>query len=247
MKILTFALLLAIPVSVVGQQVSSEEQLRAVFAYTQAYRKHLPSLECDEAMLSQEVKNGKVKREVKINATLRELRDHNEPGGFRDEYTFKSVNGKAAKPNLDTGTLPYFVYQAFANGLAIGEHPLPACYSYRFATPDNGRTLQLNIDSKPDPRDPSCGRAPDDYHKVMLIDTASGAVRRIERRLSPEFADKNLEIPDITIDYAPQKLGEETFWLPTRFQATDLRQQGRMIATYSNCHRFTVDSKIVIP
>jgi hypothetical protein len=246
MKILASAFLLAIPLHIVGQQTSNEEQLRRVIAYTQAYRKHLPSLECDEMMLSQKVKNGKVKREVKIRATLRELRDENEPGGFSDNYTFKSVDGKPAKPNFDTGTLPYFVYKAFANGLAVAESP-PTCLNYSFATLDSGRTLQFNIDSKPDVGDPSCQKMPDDYHKIMLIDTSSGAVRHVERRMSPQFADNNLEIPYISIDYAPQRLGEETFWLPVRFEAIDLDQQGRMIATYSNCHRYAVVSKIVIP
>lgn len=247
MKILASAFLLAIALLVVGQQTSNEEQLRRVIAYIEAYRKHLPSLECDETMLSQRVKNGKVKRQVKIKATLRELRDDNEPGGFRDEYTFKSVDGKPAKPNFNTGTLPYFVYKAFANGLGIAESPLPTCFSYRFATLDHGRTLQFNIDSKPGVPDPSCKKFPDDYHKVMLIDTASGAVRRVERRMSPQFADNNLEIPYITIDYAPQRLGDETFWLPIRFEAIDVDQQGGMVATYSNCHRYAVFSKIVTP
>jgi hypothetical protein len=247
MKILTFAVVLAIPLPVVGQQTSGEEQLRRIIAYTQAYRKRLPSLECDETMLSQRVKNGKVKRQVKIEATLRELRDEKEPGGFRDDYTFKSVDGKPAKPTFSTGRLPYFVYRAFANGLAIGDGSLPSCFRYRFATQDDGRTLQFNIDSKPGVPDPACTKMPDDYHKMMLIDTASGAVRRVERRISPLFADHNLEVPYITIDYAPQRLGEETFWLPIRFEAVDLHQQGGMIATYSNCHRYTVVSKIVVP
>lgn len=245
MKILTSVFLLAIPLLGLGQQTSSEEQLRRVIAYAQAYRDHLPSLECDETMLSQRVKNGKVKREVRIEATLRELRDGNEAGGFRDEYTFKSVNGRPGQPNL--ATLPYFVYRAFANGLAVGESPRPTCFDYRFGTLDDGRTLEFNIDSKPGVRDAACEKIPDDYHKRMLIDTASGAIRRVERRISPLFADYNLEIPDITIDYAPQRLGEETFWLPIRFEANDLHQQGRMIANYSNCHRYAVDSKIVVP
>jgi hypothetical protein len=252
MRLLISAFLLAMPLLAIGQQAvapqeSSEERVRQVIAYAQAYRKRLPSLECDETMLSQKVKNGKVKREVRIEATVRELRDQNEPGGFRDDYTFKSVNGKPPIQNFDTSSLPYFVYKAFANGLSVGESPRPACFDYRFSTQDDGRTLQFNIDSKPGLGDPSCRSLPDDYHKKMLIDTASGAVRGVERRMSPEFADANLEIPYITIDYAPQRLGQETFWLPTRFEAVDLHQQGKMIATYSNCHRYTVDSKIVVP
>jgi len=39
---------------------------RRVIGSAQAYREHLPSLECDGTMLSQTVKSGKVKREVKI-------------------------------------------------------------------------------------------------------------------------------------------------------------------------------------
>ena len=241
MKILTSAFLLAIPLLVTTQQTFDEEQIRRVIAYVQAYREHLPSLECDETMLSQRVKNGKVNWEVKIKATLRELRDENEPGEFRDEYTFKSVDGKPAKPHFRT---PYFVYNVFANSLGIGESPRPNCFNYRFATQDDGRTLQFNIDSKPGVRDPSCKKIPDDYHKMMLIDAASGAVRRVERRISPEFADNNLEIPNVIIDYAPQRLGDETFWLPIRFEASDLHQEGRMIATYSNFRRYIGDAKI---
>jgi hypothetical protein len=231
-----------------AQQTTNDEEVRQIFAYAQAYRDHLPSLECDEAMLSQTVKNGKVKREVKIKATLRELRDASEPGGFRDDYTPETMDGRRIKAKqLNFGALPYFVYKAFANGLSVGESPRPACFNYRVAKLDDGRTLQFNIDSRPGVPDASCNKLPDDYHKMMLIDTASGSIRHVERRISPLYADANLEIPYITIDYAPQKLGEETFWLPTRFEAIDLHQQGRMVATYSNCHRYTVVSKIVLP
>ncbi len=242
MKILATAILLAFPLLLTAQQTSNEEQIRRVIAYAEAYREHLPSLECDETMLSQDVKNGKVKWEVKIKATLRELRDEKEPGGFRDEYTFKTVDGKPAKPNFRT---PYFVYNVFANSLGIGESPRPACFDYRFATLDDGRTLQFDIDSKPGVRDPACKKIPPDYHKMMLIDTASGAVRHVERSLSPQFADNTLEIPSVTIDYAPQRLGEQTFWLPVRFEASDPHKEGRMIATYSNFRRYIGVAKIL--
>jgi hypothetical protein len=242
MRILTSVILLAVPLLVSAQQTSNEEQIQRVIAYVQAYREKLPSLECDEAMVSQRVKGGKVKWEVKIKAILRELRDENEPGGFRDEYTFKSVDGKPAKPHFRT---PYFVYNVFANSLGIGERPVPACLTYRFTTLDDGRTLQFNIDSKPDIRDPSCKKIPDDYHKMLLIDAASGAVRRIERRISPQFADRNLEIPYVAIDYLPQRLDEETFWLPVRFEASDPTIDGRMIATYSNFHRDIGQARIL--
>jgi hypothetical protein len=228
-----------------SQPTATDQQLSRVIAYAQAYRQHLPSLECDEAILSQKVKSGKVKQQVKVKATLREFRDPDAPGGFRDEYTSKSGHAKSVK--LDLTGLPYFVYNVFANSLGVGDSPLPACFNYHFTKLDDGKTVQFNIDSKPGIPDPFCKKIPDDYHKTMLIDTASGAVRHVDRHISPDFADKNLEIPNVTIDYAPQKLGDEIFWLPTRFEAIDLHQEGRMVATYSNCHRYTVASKVVIP
>jgi len=242
MKIFASAILLAIPLLGSAQQKNSEEQIRQIIAYVQAYRAHLPSLECNETMLSQSVKNGKVKWTVKIDATLRELRDENEPGGFKDYYTFKSIDGKPPKPNFSA---PYFVYNVFANSLGIGDSPRFTCFDYSFATLDDGRTLQFNIDAKPGVRDRSCKKIPDDYHKMMLIDAASGAVRHVERRISPQFANSHLEIPYVVIDYAPQKLGEDTFWLPVRFEASDLTIEGRMIATYSNFHRYIGVGKIL--
>jgi hypothetical protein len=240
MRTLFAAILFALPLT--AQQPATDEQIQQVIAYVRTFRQNVPSLECDESMLSQHVQGGKVKWEVKIKATLRELRDEKERGGFKDEYTFKTVNGRKAKPHFRT---PYFVYNVFANSLGIGDRPLPACFTYRATALDDGRTLQFNIDSKPEARDPSCNKIPDDYHKLLLIDTASGAVRHVERQISPDYAESNLEIPYVAIDFAPQKLDEETFWLPVRFEARDLTQEGRMIATYSNFHRYIGEAKIL--
>ena len=73
----------------------------------------------------------------------------------------------------------------------------------------------------------------------------SGAVRRVERQISPVYAERNLEIPYVAIDFAPQKLEDQTFWLPVRFEADDLQLEGRMIATYSNFHRYIGETKIL--
>jgi hypothetical protein len=227
---------------VAAAQPSIDQQVQRIIAYANDYRNKVPSLECDETILSQKVVSGKVKQTVKIETTLRELRDETQPGGFTDSYTYKLVNGKPAKPNFKR---PYFVYNVFSNSLNIGEKPLPACFDYRFSTIDDGRTQQFTIDSKSVVIDPACSKIPNDYHKIMLIDTASGAVRHVERTMSPQYAQMALEIPWIVIDYAPQKLGDQTFWLPIRFEARDQLNQGRMIATYSNFHRYQATARIL--
>jgi hypothetical protein len=242
MKYVAFGVLILASVLSGAQQSSDDPRLAQIIAYARSYREHLPSLECDETMLSQSVKKGKVKEQVKIAATLRELRDESEAGGFRDEYTFKTVNGKAARLHFKK---PYFVYNVFANSLGIGDSAQPRCFDYRFTQLDDGKTLQFNMDLKSSIPFGLCSKIPDDYRKMMLIDVASGAVRRVERSISPAYAAKTLEIPYVAIDYAPQQLGEETFWLPVRFEASDPVQEGRMIATYSNFHRYNGVAKIV--
>jgi hypothetical protein len=139
-------------------QPSVEERVQRVIDYAQAYRANLPSLECDEAMLSQRVRDGKVRQEVRIKATLREIRDESERGGFRDEYTYNMVNGRQrrGKAALAPVKTPYFVHNVFANSLSIGARPLPACYDYRFDTLDSGRTVQFTVDVKPAARDAAC-------------------------------------------------------------------------------------------
>jgi hypothetical protein len=242
MKILISVVLVALPLVVLAQQRSGDENIQRIIDYARNYREHLPSLECDEAMLSQHVKGGKVKQEVRIKATLRELRDEGEPGGFKDDYTFKTVDGRPAKAHFKK---PYFVYNVFANSLGIGERAQPRCFDYGFAELEDGKTLRFTMDLKASFPFAVCDKIPDGYHKVMLIDQASGAVRRVERSISPAYALRSLEIPYVAIDYAPQQLGDETFWLPVRFEASDPNQEGRMIATYSNFHRYKGVAKIL--
>ena len=61
----------------------------------------------------------------------------------------------------------------------------------------------------------------------------------------PEVAATSSEAYFGGIDYAPQKLGEQTFWLATRFYTHDAKNTGRMLATYSNGHRYIGELKIL--
>ena len=47
------------------------------------------------------------------------------------------------------------------------------------------------------------------------------------------------------IDYAPQKLGDQVFWLPSHFYAHDPQNTARIIVSYSNYHRYTGELKIL--
>jgi len=83
------------------------------------------------------------------------------------------------------------------------------------------------------------------FHRIVIADPETGRILHTERTIEPEVAARNTEVYFGGIDYAPQKLGEQTFWLPSRFYAQDAKNMGRMFATYSNCHRYTGELKIL--
>lgn len=241
MKVLALLLAALVVAPAAAQRPATEQELARVFAYAREFREKLPSLECDELILSQRVKKGKVKWEVRIEATLQELRDESGPDEFKDRRIFNSVDGKPPKKRFK---LPYFVHSAFSNGLGMTGEPKPACLDYRIRSLDDN-TIELKVDSRPGVSDPSCADEPEEFHKTLWIDSASGAVKHVERDLSQRWANRHRDVPHALIDFAPQKLGGQMLWLPVRVEASDPEKEGRVIATYSNFHRFVGEGKIL--
>ncbi len=79
----------------------------------------------------------------------------------------------------------------------------------------------------------------------MVVDAATGRILHLTRSMSPRDARDRHEIVFASVEYAPQKLGDETFWLPVRFESHDEKNEGRMTATYSNFHRYASTAKVV--
>jgi hypothetical protein len=78
----------------------------------------------------------------------------------------------------------------------------------------------------------------------VLIDEASGVVKREERTMAQSYSDTHHRVPEVAVDFAPQKLGEETVWLPVRVECSDPGKNGRMVVSYSNFHRYAVETRI---
>ncbi len=116
-------------------------------AYAEDYRDHLPSLSCEETIVSQWVRDGKVKQEVRAEATLRELRDDSNRGEFSDHYEFKTVNGRRAKLPFKA---PLFVYSAFSKAIGFsGGSEQEICYDYRLDEQDAGPPCGWNLPQNP--------------------------------------------------------------------------------------------------
>jgi hypothetical protein len=240
-----FALAVVIFPAVAGcQQLPSlDVLLDRLDAYAKQYQATLPSLFCEEQITSQALnKKGKVTWEVKIQSTLREVRTEDPYDPFREEREFKSVGGRHSKRPFQT---PYFVEGGFAGLVGFKSWEQRECFDYALASGDNGQTVRLDMTLKTTFTSPSCARLPAGLHRTVVADPETGRILHTERTIAPEAAVSAASVYFGGIDYAPQNLGEQTFWLPSRFYAHDAQNTGRMFATYSNCHRYTVELKVL--
>ena len=219
-----------------------DELLPRLYTYAREYRAKLPSLSCDESITSQVLKKGKVKKEVKIEASLREIRDDSKTEPFTERRTFNKVDGRRPKPHF---TIPFLVRGAFANAIGFVRQDREACFDYRLVAQDGGATLRLDMALKPNYTDTNCKDVPEGYKKTVLVDAKTFRITHVDRTISAEAAKHSIEVYFFSTDFSPQKLGNETFWLPAKVYAHDAGDEGRMYATYSNFHRFTGELKVL--
>lgn len=244
-----FALAVLIFPAVAGCQrlPSLDALLDRLDAYAQQYQATLPSLSCDEQITSQALnKKGKVTWQVKILSSLREIRTGDPYDPLLEKREFKIVNGHRARATFQTYQMPYFVEGGFAGLVGFKRWRQRECFDYVVSAGDNnGQTVRLEMTLKKGITNPSCAKLPAGFDRIVIAETATGRVLHTERTIEPGFAEMNNEAYFGGIDYAPQKLGDEIFWLPSRFYAHDAKNSARMFATYSNYHRYTGELKVL--
>jgi hypothetical protein len=221
-----------------------EKLLERLVDYARKYRANLPSLSCDESITTQDVRKGVVRKEVKIESTLREIRMDTGSEDFSERHHFNTVDGHAPLARFN---VPYFVQGGFANALGFASNFTTdmACYEYKISSLDEGKTLRLDLGVRPNNTDATCRDVFEGYRKSVLIDAASGRITYLERTMSAKAAKDHKEAFFATMEYGPQKMGDETLWLPIRMTAHDDKGEGRMSVTYSNYHRYMAKATIV--
>lgn len=224
------------------QTPAVEAVLPRIYACARDYQAKLPSLSCDESITSQTVKNGKVRKEVKVESTLTEVRDRPEPDPFTEHHIVKTVDGRPPKPRFK---LPFLVQGGFANGIGFARPDTQVCFDYHLDSPDGGKTLRLELDLKPDIADPACKDIPEGVRKTVLVDATTGQITHVQRTVSATASRERNEVYFMAIDYGPQKLGGETYWLPAKLSAHDPKDEGRMTTIYSNYHRYAGELQVV--
>ncbi len=215
-------------------------------AYANQYQATLPSLSCDEKIASQDLNSkGRITREVKVQSILREVRTDDSYDPFLERREIKAIDGRRPRRNFQMSFLPYFAEGGFAGLVGFKRWEQRECFDYVVTSGNNGQTVRLEMTLKARFTNPSCAKLPAGLHRIVIADPATGRILHTERTIAPEVAIDSNGVYFGGIDYAPRKLGDQTFWLPSRFEAHDVDEMGRMVAIYSNCHRYAGELKIL--
>jgi hypothetical protein len=215
-------------------------------AYANHYRATLPSLSCDELITSQALnKKGKVTRQVKVRSTPREVRTNNSFDPFTEVREFKSVDGRRPRAKFQTSQMPYFAEGGFGGLVGFKQWEQRECFDYLLNSGEGDHTVRLEMTLKLKSTNAACAKLPTGFHRIVIADPETGRVLHSERTIAPQVAVRASRVYFGGIDYAPQRLGDETFWIPSRFIAHDAESTGRMFASYSNCHRYTGELKVL--
>lgn len=240
------------------------EILERLEANLNHYDASVPSFFCDEHAVSARVEPGERDRNTVTESVFRIKRtpepDHTT--SLEELREIESVNGKPAHSQDEDIDGPTLLSGFFEGGLAVVSVSQTACMNYslqrinrsrpgepyviRFATvltPQNSADYFLQEESK--------GR--------VFIDPASMQVTRLSittpRHTIIEggrFTARVVGKRELTVDYEPVVLGEETFWMPSTITMRNISGAGtfHMIiwtfrAAYRNYHRLRVTSHIL--
>jgi hypothetical protein len=240
-----------------------EEILQRLEANLNHYDARVPSIFCDEHVISQIVESGQPNEDTVTDSVFRLKRipsaDHTTTM-LVELREIKSVNGKPATKQQMDG--PSLLSGAFEGGLAVVSLSQTACMNYtlqrinknrptepyvvRFSTvltPQNTDDCLLQENSK--------GRA--------FIDPASMQITHLELTTphhviipAISYTAPVIGKRELTVDYAPVLLGGETFWMPSTITMRNTSDSGTFHmtawsyrATYRNYHKMEVTTRIL--
>ncbi len=254
-------LAIAVPLSAQQKVPPLEEILRQLETNLDQYDARVPSLFCDEHVVSQVFPGMRNQNTVTDSVfRLKRMAAAGNTTTLDESREIKTVNGRPAKsqelggPSVLSGifegalsvvTMSQSVCMNYTLERPRGNDPL-APYVIRFAsviTPQNSAKCLLEEDSK--------GR--------ILIDRATLEVMRLElttphHTIIPGGAYSGPVKGEwvLSVDYAPVPLGGQSFWLPAAVTSRETSGGGTFHkivwtfrATYRNFHKLEVTSRIV--
>ena len=220
------ALLAACPAQ--AQDETLRTRLRALGVAAEALENKLPAFACRESLTSQEIRKGKVKRQIQAIGDLRVRTDAD--GQMDERFTPTEVNGHPYKPG--SFHPPLFVSGGFRHALGQFRPQDQPCFDFRLAG------NRIDYTSRPNPSTEACD-AKSGISGFALFDNA-GNLLHIEQHMQEDAARQHNIIPFATLDLTQINLGDATLLLSTHVIAEKHADEStyRWEATYSACRLF---------
>jgi hypothetical protein len=254
---------LGLPLALCAQQAKTptlDEILQRLEANLNHYDTALPSLFCDEHVVSQVEPSARNKKTVTdSNFRLKRTESPDHTTTLVESREIKRVDGKPAASQDMKG--PSRVSGAFEGGLAVVSLSQRTCMKYRLERVHGDHPTEpyivsfataLTSENKADCllQEKSSGR--------VVIDPASMEIKHLEM-MTPRhviipgnlYASPVIGKWVVTVDYAPVLLDGDTFWMPSTITSRDTGKDGFSVtvwtfeATYRNYHRLEVKSRIL--
>ena len=241
------ASLIALLSPAVAQGPVPADLLNHLIANAAQYRVTIPSLTADELIESETSYHGLFRHKVQASGTFRAVRAKSgEP--LQESRQIAMVNGKPVEPS-DPVLLPVALFGGFGRFQEMFFSPQHVrCFAFTLLPGSGpGGTLQIGIRAVPDlDSQPGCPSGYRGLTGLARVDPVSHQLVHIERTL-PDSRETRGGAPFASVDCAPTKVGDETFWLPTEVAGGTPKQffRRRFVAHYSNYHRYVASVKLL--
>lgn len=246
-----------------AQQTKSptlDEILQRLEANLHHYDTALPSLFCDEHVVSQ-MGPGRGDQHTVTDSVFRLKRGENpnHTTTLAESREIKKVNGKAAASQDMKG--PSLLNGAFEGGLAVVSLSQRGCMKYELQPIKRDRPAEPYVVGF------ATALTRQNYADCLLqekskgrvfIDPASMQITHLELTTprhviipGNSYAEPVIGERVVTVDYAPVVLDGDTFWMPSTIRSRDASKEGFRVsvwsfeAAYRNYHRLEVKSRIL--
>jgi hypothetical protein len=241
-----------------GKTLKLGEVLERLQANLDHYDAGVPSLFCDEQVVSSRTEPGERDLKITTNSVfwLKRTLQADQTTTLVESREVKSVDQEP--PSSQPEDEPALLSGLFEGGLAVVSVSQTSCINYKLEQGKRTGPIVVRFATMLTPRNTADCFLQEESKGQVYIDPASMQVKRLEittpRHLivdqesyrAPETGRREL-----TVEYAPVLLGSESFWMPSSITMRTTSGSGFDVsvwtfrATYRNYHRLEVKSRIL--
>jgi len=234
------------------------EMLQRLEANLNRYDVGVPSFFCDEHVVSSRSVPHERDDSSATDSVFRLKRTAQADGttALVESREIKRVNGRPA--TSEAVPVPTLLTGIFEGGLAVVSVGQTSCMNYKLERRKRPGEIVVSFATLLTPSNTADCFLQEKSKGRVVVDAASMQLKRLEidtpRHVidqGNEYSEAEVGRRELTVDYAPVLLGNETFWMPSAIGMRTTSGSGFDVtvwtfqATYRNYHRLEVKSRIL--